>query len=174
GRGGERCLRVDGDVGPDEPDAEVPVLRLERLGHPHVVREGRRTRVEHRELVVAGEGAHGLTLEAVRPLARDYELAVLHTSTPSFPYDVRMAEALKAENRHLRVGFVGAHVAVHPEASLAASPAIDFVARGEFDFTIQEVVQGRPLGRILGLSYREDGGLRRTPDRPTLENMDAL
>jgi len=116
----------------------------------------------------------GLTLEDVRPLARDYELAVLHTSTPSFPYDVRVAEALKAENPRLRVGFVGAHVAVDPEASLAASPAIDFVARGEFDFTIQEVAQGHPLGRVLGLSYRDDGGLRHTPDRPTLENMDAL
>src|SRR5213076_446446 len=116
----------------------------------------------------------GLTLEDVRPLARDYELAVLHTSTPSFAHDVRVAEALKAENRHLRVGFVGAHVAVHPEASLAASPAIDFVARGEFDFTIQEVAQGHPLGRVLGLSYRDEGGLRHTPDRPTLENMDAL
>src|SRR5207249_4183741 len=40
----------------------------------------------------------GLTLEDVRPLARDYELAVLHTSTPSFAHDVRVAEALKADN----------------------------------------------------------------------------
>src|SRR5947209_7313605 len=92
----------------------------------------------------------GLTLEDVRPLARDYELAVLHTSTPSFPYDVRVAEALRAENPRLRIGFVGAHVAVRPEESLAASPAIDFVARNEFDFTIEEVARGHPLGRVLG------------------------
>jgi len=116
----------------------------------------------------------GLTLEDVRPLARDYELAVLHTSTPSFPYDVRVAEALKAENPRLRIGFVGAHVAVRPEESLAASPAIDFVARNEFDFTIEEVARGHPLGRVLGVSYRDDGVIRHTPDRPTLEDMDAL
>jgi hypothetical protein len=78
-----------------------------------------------------------LTLADVLPLASDYELAVLHTSTPSFPYDVKVAEALKAKNPALRIGFVGAHVAVHAEESLRASSAIDFVARNEFDFTIR-------------------------------------
>src|ERR1700746_1635888 len=70
--------------------------------------------------------ARGLTLEDVLPLAREYELAGLHTSTPSFPSDVRVAEALKAVNTHLRIGFVGAHVAVAPEAALRASEAIEF------------------------------------------------
>jgi len=37
----------------------------------------------------------GLTLSEVRPLASRYDLAVLHTSTPSFASDVRVAEALK-------------------------------------------------------------------------------
>ena len=117
----------------------------------------------------------GLTLADVRPLARDYELAVLHTSTPSFAHDVQVAEALKTDNPRLRVGFVGAHVAVNPAASLAASPAIDFVTRSEFDFTLKEVAEGRPLGRVLGVSYRDGGGaIRHTPERPKLEDMDAL
>jgi hopanoid biosynthesis associated radical SAM protein HpnJ len=116
----------------------------------------------------------GLTLDDVRPLAREYELAVLHTSTPSFPHDVKVAEALKSENPELRIGLVGAHVAVHPESSLRASPALDFVARNEFDFTIREVAEGRPLGEIRGLSFLEDGVVRHTPDRPILEDMDAL
>src|SRR5262249_20656215 len=50
----------------------------------------------------------GLTVEDVKPLAREYELAILHTSTPSFPYDVKVAEAMKAENPRLRIGLVGA------------------------------------------------------------------
>jgi hopanoid biosynthesis associated radical SAM protein HpnJ len=115
-----------------------------------------------------------LTLDDVRPLADDYELAVLHTSTPSFASDVKVAEALKRRNPDLRIGFVGAHVAVHPIESLAASPAIDFVARTEFDFTIREVAEGRPYPSVLGLSFRENGGIRHTPERPILENMDAL
>jgi hopanoid biosynthesis associated radical SAM protein HpnJ len=116
----------------------------------------------------------GLGLDEVAPLARDYELAVLHTSTPSFAHDVRVAEALKAANPGLRIGFVGAHVAVHREAALAASPAIEFVCGTEFDFTLQEVAQGRPLAEVAGLSYRVNGHTARTRERPPLEDMDAL
>jgi hopanoid biosynthesis associated radical SAM protein HpnJ len=115
-----------------------------------------------------------LSLDDVVPLADDHELAVLHTSTPSFASDVRVAEALKRRNPALRVGFVGAHVAVHPGESLQASTAIDFVARTEFDFTIKEVAEGRPLGSVAGLSFREDGRVRHMPERPVLEDMDAL
>ena len=115
-----------------------------------------------------------LTLDDVRPLARDYDLAVLHTSTPSFAHDVQVAEALRAENPSLRIGFVGAHVAVHPDASMAASRAIDFVAGNEFDFTIQDVARGRPLATIPGLTYRVNGSCATTPARAPLEDMDRL
>ena len=116
-----------------------------------------------------------LTLADVLPLAREYELAVLHTSAPSFGHDVKVAEALKGENPALRIGLVGAHVAVQREAALAASPALDFVCGNEFDFTIREIAEGRALASAAGLSYRDAGGeLRRTPERGTLEDMDAL
>jgi hopanoid biosynthesis associated radical SAM protein HpnJ len=117
----------------------------------------------------------GLGLADVLPLARDHDLAVLHTSAPSFAHDVRVAEALKAENPALRIGFVGAHVAVQREAALLASPAIEFVAGNEFDFTIQEIAQGRPLDSVRGISHRlPDGRPHRTPERPVLEDMDSL
>src|SRR6266542_2574618 len=106
--------------------------------------------------------------------ARDYDLAVLHTSTPSFSHDVRVAEALKAAHPALRIGFVGAHVAVHREAALQASRAIDFAAGNEFDFTIEEVARGQDLASVSGLSYRVNGHMRRTPERAPLEDMDRL
>ena len=116
----------------------------------------------------------GLTLAEVAPVARDYDLAVLHTSAPSFAHDVKVAEALREANPRLRVGFVGAHVAVAREAALKASPAIEFVAGNEFDFTIQEIAQGRPLDQVAGLSYRTNGHVHRTPERAPLEDMDRL
>jgi hopanoid biosynthesis associated radical SAM protein HpnJ len=70
---------------------------------------------------------------------------------------------------------VGAKVAVEPEASLLASEAIDFVAREEFDFTIAEIAQGRPLDQVDGVTFRDRSGLvAHTPDRPILEDMDRL
>jgi hopanoid biosynthesis associated radical SAM protein HpnJ len=116
-----------------------------------------------------------LKLADVLSVASEYELAVLHTSTPSFASDVRVAEALKDENPRLKVGMVGAKVAVEPEDSLKASSSIDFVAREEFDFTIKELAKGRPLAAIDGVSFREpNGAITHNRDRAVLEDMDRL
>jgi hopanoid biosynthesis associated radical SAM protein HpnJ len=116
----------------------------------------------------------GLTLDDLRPLARQYDLCVMHTSTPSFAADVAVAEGLKAEHPALTIGMVGAAVAVAPEASLRASAALDFVAGNEFDFTIEEVARGVPLPEIAGLSHQKDGRVVHTRPRPILEDMDRL
>jgi hopanoid biosynthesis associated radical SAM protein HpnJ len=118
---------------------------------------------------------HRLKFQDIAPEATSRDLVVMHTSTPSFAVDVRTAEALKALKPSLKIGMIGAKVAVEPEASLKASPAIDFVARNEFDFTIKEVAEGRDFGRIAGLSWRNrDGGIVHNEDRAVLETMDEL
>jgi hopanoid biosynthesis associated radical SAM protein HpnJ len=119
--------------------------------------------------------AAGISLGQVLPLARDYDLVVMHTSTPSFSADAKMAAALKDVNPALKVGFVGAKVAVQPEESLRQAPAIDFVGRNEFDFTIKEIAEGRPLAEVDGVSYRNaEGVLIHNAERATLEDMDRL
>jgi hopanoid biosynthesis associated radical SAM protein HpnJ len=117
----------------------------------------------------------GVGLSDVVSRAGDFDLAVLYTSSPTFAGDVKAAEALKEANPGLLVGFAGPPVAVQPEQSLLASTAVDFVAREEFDFTLQEVAEGRPLASIAGLSYRlPDGSVAHNPDREILEDMDRL
>ena len=118
---------------------------------------------------------HRLKFQDIAPHAAEQELVVLHTSTPSFSSDVRTAEALKALNPNLKIGMIGAKVAVEPDATLKASNAIDFVARNEFDFTIKDVAEGRDFGRIAGLSWRNaEGAVVHNEDRAVLENMDEL
>jgi hopanoid biosynthesis associated radical SAM protein HpnJ len=119
--------------------------------------------------------AAGIPLSEVLPLARDYDLVVMHTSTPSFSADAKMAAALKDVNPNLKVGFVGAKVAVQPEESLRQAPAIDFVGRNEFDFTIKEIAEGRPLAGVDGASYRNaEGVIVHNAERTVLEDMDQL
>ena len=119
--------------------------------------------------------ADGTTVEEALKIARDYELVIMHTSSPSFPTDAKFAEMLKAQNPSVIVGLVGAKVAVDPTGSLKATHAIDWVGREEFDFTCKEVAEGRELSTILGLSYRKpDGEVVHNAPRPTLEDMDAL
>lgn len=116
----------------------------------------------------------GLDVAAVADLARDYELAVLFTTTPSLLYDLKTARALKEANPSLILGMVGPHVSVRPEDALQPDSVVDFVARREFDYTLQEVAAGHPWEVILGLSYRRHGATRHNPDRPWIEDLDAL
>jgi hopanoid biosynthesis associated radical SAM protein HpnJ len=116
-----------------------------------------------------------LSFEDIVPDIRDRDLVVMHTSTPSFGADARTAARIKEVNPHIRIGLIGAHVAVDPETSLQAAPAVDFVARNEFDFTIKEVAEDRPLADIKGLSWRNSAGtIVHNEPREILANMDQL
>jgi hopanoid biosynthesis associated radical SAM protein HpnJ len=118
---------------------------------------------------------HRLSLADVLPEAKDRDLVVLHTSTPSFASDVKTVRALKVANPNLKIGMIGAKVAVDAAGSLQACEELDFVARNEFDFTIKEVAEGRDLGSIAGLSYRaHDGRIVHNDERALLHNMDEL
>ncbi|MFI4963942.1 MAG: hopanoid biosynthesis associated radical SAM protein HpnJ [Caulobacterales bacterium] len=116
-----------------------------------------------------------IKLPEVVAQAGDFDLVIVHTSVPSFASDVKCIEALKAANPRLKAGLIGAKVAVQADRSLEEAPAVDFVCRNEFDFTVKEVAEERPWAGILGLSYRDAAGqIHHNLDRPVLEDMDAL
>ncbi|MGA8707672.1 MAG: hopanoid biosynthesis associated radical SAM protein HpnJ [Steroidobacteraceae bacterium] len=119
--------------------------------------------------------ADGLNVAQTLAIARDFGLVIMHTSTPSFPTDARFAEMLKQQNPSVLVGLVGAKTMVDPEGSLAATTALDFVCREEFDYTCLEVAEGRPLPEITGLSYRDaEDRIVHNPPRAMIPDMDAL
>lgn len=118
--------------------------------------------------------SHGITPEETIRIARDYDFAVIFTSTPGFRNDVLLAESMKDSHPHLKIAFVGPPVSVLPEESLKASSAIDFVARREFDYTVTEFASGKKLEDILGVSYRRNGQAVHNADRPLLTDLDSL
>jgi hopanoid biosynthesis associated radical SAM protein HpnJ len=129
--------------------------------------------VENSKLIDAPPHRTGLD-EVVRQ-AKDFDLAVLHTSTPSFASDVKVIEALKAANPSLKAGLIGAKVAVQSDESLKEAPVVDFVARNEFDFTIKDVADGRDWSTIAGLSWRNGQGvIVHNEERPVMHDMDSL
>jgi hopanoid biosynthesis associated radical SAM protein HpnJ len=117
---------------------------------------------------------HHITGDETIQIAKDCEFLVLFTSTPGFPGDIRLARAIKDANPKIRICFVGPHVTVLPEKSLRECTAIDFVARKEFDYTVVEYAQGKPLDEILGISFLKDGKIVHTADRPQIQDLDAL
>jgi hopanoid biosynthesis associated radical SAM protein HpnJ len=117
---------------------------------------------------------HYVTAEETINLAKQYEFLVLYTSTPGFPGDIRLAERIKDGNPGIKIAFVGPHVTVLPEQSLRESRAIDFVARKEFDYSVKEFAEGKAYDEILGISYRKNGSVAHTADRPQLQDLDSL
>lgn len=118
--------------------------------------------------------ADNLSSEDVIRLAKGYDLIVMSTSTPTVSHDVGFAESLKKYYPHVMIGLVGPHTMVLPRETMAMSEALDFVTTGEYDYTLAEIADGVPLHRVRGLVFRSKGELVRTPDRPFIEDLDAL
>ncbi len=118
---------------------------------------------------------HGQSVEDILAIAKDYELVVMHTSTPSLSNDVKCAMAIKQQNPSTEVGFIGAHVAVLPQETLRENPIIDFVCRSEFDYTCLELAQGNPYATIKGLSYRDENGqIQHNGERELIHDWDVM
>src|SRR5271165_925696 len=117
---------------------------------------------------------HKISIEQTVEMAKDYELLVLFTSTPGFHVDAKIAEMMKGNNPNLKVAFVGPPVTVEPEKCLAASKAIDFVVKREFDYQIRDYALGKPLEEIPGVVFRKNGGFVHTPESGVIENLDEL
>jgi anaerobic magnesium-protoporphyrin IX monomethyl ester cyclase len=74
----------------------------------------------------------------------------------------------------------GPHVTVMDEQSLADAPEVDIVVRGEGEKTVLELAQLvsesnlKGLGEVAGITFRKDGQIVRTRDRPFIQNLDQL
>ena len=117
---------------------------------------------------------HYVSAEDTIDIAKQYEFLVLFTSTPGFPGDIRLAQAIKKANSAIKIAFVGPHVSVLPEKSLRDCSVIDFVCRKEFDYAVVDYANGKPLAEILGVSYLQDGKVIHNPDAPQIQDLDAL
>jgi hopanoid biosynthesis associated radical SAM protein HpnJ len=118
--------------------------------------------------------SHHVSSEETIKIARDYEFLVLFTSTPGWPGDIKLAEAIKAVNPGIKIAFVGPHVTTLPEKSLRDCPVIDFVCRKEFDHSVVEFANGKPLDEITGISFLRNGSVVHTSDRPQAQDLDSF
>jgi hopanoid biosynthesis associated radical SAM protein HpnJ len=117
----------------------------------------------------------GLTMADVLPHSNAADLVIIHTSTPSFANDVKVAARIKEQNPRVIIGMIGAKVAVQAQESLERAAPVDFVARNEFDFTIKEIAEGKDFAAVDGISYRDAAGaIVHNKDRAVLEDMDSL
>lgn len=132
--------------------------------------------------------------EVVAEILRfEADLVVSETSTPSHRYDLGTLEEIRRRCGDalpkLKLCMVGTHATSEWEKVLDGTPAVDFVAVGEYDHTVLELanaldasretesqraeVQG--LAQIAALALRDENGQAiRGPARLPLEDMDSL
>ncbi|MFQ5647305.1 MAG: B12-binding domain-containing radical SAM protein [bacterium] len=102
----------------------------------------------------------------------DYIGVTSTTLTVTKAYQV--ARQLKKAYPRAPVVMGGVHPTVRPEEVLSR-PYVDLIVRGEGEITMKElIVDQKPLEEIPGISYRKDGKIIDTPDRPLIENLDEL
>ena len=95
------------------------------------------------------------------------------TSTPGFPGDIGLAQAIKSGTQYQdRVRRPACHRSTRPDAERL--PSHRLFCRKEFEHAVVEFAQGKPLEEILGISYRKDGTVVHNPDRPQIQDLDAL
>jgi hopanoid biosynthesis associated radical SAM protein HpnJ len=120
---------------------------------------------------------HDISWQEVVNILKDYQFLVLFTSTVGWSGDHGMAEIIRQTYPTIKIAFVGPPVTTSPEKALRECAAIDFVCRREFDLSIVEYANGKPLNEILSISYRDTHGIiRHNPDREQLtpEQLDEM
>jgi radical SAM superfamily enzyme YgiQ (UPF0313 family) len=79
----------------------------------------------------------------------------LSITTPSLERDLLAAPLAKEVRPSIRVFAKGAHFSVHDLDTLRANPQLDGVLRGEYEATCRELGEGRSIGEITGLTWRD-------------------
>lgn len=118
--------------------------------------------------------ALNMPLAQVKEIAAEFkpELSIIHTTTPSIYNDVEHADMLK--DLGSATALIGAHASALPEETMRLSTKIDYIARGEYDYTLRDIASQQPPANIPGITYRQNGGVVHNKVRPLIENLDEL
>jgi anaerobic magnesium-protoporphyrin IX monomethyl ester cyclase len=91
---------------------------------------------------------------------------------------VILARAVKQRAPNIPIVFGNHHASFNPKRLLQVYPWIDYVIRGEGEYVCRDLVaslnQPHSLKHIDGLTFRHQGDIVSTPDRPVITDIDQL
>jgi len=100
---------------------------------------------------------------------------VVESNFTSISNDLEIVRAFKSRMPETAVAVVGPPASRMAEEILA-DPAVDFVARREYDFTLRDLVRtlrkGSDIGSVRGLSFKRGNEIIHNPDRDYLNSVD--
>lgn len=93
--------------------------------------------------------------------------------TANFKSAKNIAQISKALNPGIKTVVGGPHADLNPD-EIMQQDEFEFVVRGEGEFTLLELAEGKKIKDIQGLSHKLDGRIIHNEARPFLDNLDLL
>ena len=124
--------------------------------------------------------SEGVNREGLRKILKEYksDLLVFSSSTPSIKHDSKIPALAKEVLPELKVAAFGIHVGVLPDDTFTMSPGLDFILKGEPEFSALELARALSAGdgfdRIAGLSFSLNGAVVHNENRPFYREIDDL
>ena len=105
------------------------------------------------------------------------QIAIWSSATPTIESDLALSDFFK--NHNLYTATFGTHVSALTQDCMEKYANLDFVIRGEPEYTVRDLVeaieQNKELGAVFGLSYRDGTGIiKHNSDREFISNLDEL
>ncbi|HLC66428.1 MAG TPA: radical SAM protein [Candidatus Nanoarchaeia archaeon] len=104
---------------------------------------------------------------------KNVDFVGLTGSTMTISYSYRTAEICKKAFPNAKTILGGVHASSKPHEA-AENPNIDFVVRGEGEYTFLELLNGKQLSDIRGLTYKERGRIIHNVARTWIKDLDGL
>jgi len=85
--------------------------------------------------------------------------------------------ALRIANESKKLGYITILGGWHPSfvhSEILKYPFVDIIVRGEGELTFRELIKNKNLEEIKGISYKNNGSIIDTPDRPLIKDLNKL
>ncbi len=101
----------------------------------------------------------------------------IYTTTPTILIALEIAKIVKSVERDTIVVMGGPHVTALPEESLK-DENVDIIVIGEGEVTMLKLIEAlegkKSFSQVKGISYRENGRIKFTRNRPLIRNLDSI
>jgi len=104
-------------------------------------------------------------------ITEKYDFVGISALTQSAPSAYALAREIKTKIGDMPVIMGGIHATALPE-EVASNPYVDICVRGEGEETIREIISGKGLNEIKGISYKKNGSIAHNEKRPTIPDLD--
>ena len=131
-----------------------------------------------RYLEVQRDPHHPIWQEVKRVVSSFHpDIVGINAMTPKIMSAMNVARVCKAIDPNSTIVIGGPHASCLPE-DIVQNEHVDFVARGEGEYTFLDLVKALESGddpkRLPGLTFKANGNVMSNPDRPLIENLDEV